>query len=236
MPGADARAPAASSGDSGRDTKHRLLDAAERLFSERGFEGTSMRAVAGEAGTSVSAANYHFGSKRALIETALVRRLEPLNRQRLGALTAVERAAHGAPVAIEALVEAFLRPGFEAGRQAGGNWAAYRQLAAKLYTDSHEALTSVKVELFEPVIRRYIDALARSLPDRSRDELALDFQFLIGVMVHVISGHSHGEQDGVGDHAVPGEDLLRHMVCFTSAGLRAKPTAPAASPPDGEPT
>ena len=43
------------------DTKERLLDAAEHVFAERGFEGTSMRAVTQAAGAAVSAANYHFG-------------------------------------------------------------------------------------------------------------------------------------------------------------------------------
>ena len=37
------------------DTRDRLLHAAERLFAERGFEGTSMRAVTQAAGSSVSA-------------------------------------------------------------------------------------------------------------------------------------------------------------------------------------
>ena len=48
------------------DTKTRLLDAAERLFAERGYEGSSMRAITKEAGASVSSANYHFGSKDGL--------------------------------------------------------------------------------------------------------------------------------------------------------------------------
>ena len=56
------------------DTKERLLDAAERLFAERGFEGASLRAVTQAAGTSVSAANYHFGSKEALLGRTLLRR------------------------------------------------------------------------------------------------------------------------------------------------------------------
>ena len=71
--------------DSKRDTKQRLLDAAELLFATHGFEGTSMRAITQAADTSLSAANYHFGSKQALIEAALVRRIEPLNRRRLEA-------------------------------------------------------------------------------------------------------------------------------------------------------
>ncbi|CAA9412384.1 MAG: Transcriptional regulator, AcrR family, partial [uncultured Rubrobacteraceae bacterium] len=41
------------------DTKTRILDAAERLFAERGFEGTSIRAVTAEAGANLAAVGYH---------------------------------------------------------------------------------------------------------------------------------------------------------------------------------
>jgi AcrR family transcriptional regulator len=227
--GGDSPAVGAGGGDSPavgadatpRDTKQRLLDAAERLFAERGFEGTSMRAVTQAADTSVSAANYHFGSKEALLKAALVRRLEPLNRRRLEALDTLE-AAGGAAVPMEALLEAFLRPGFEAQRASGDGRLLLRSIAAQLYADPHEMVAALKVELFGPVISRYIDALARGLPDRTRDELVLDFQFLIGAMVHVISGHARLDGDGAEPAAIPDERILQRMVAFIAAGLRAK--------------
>ncbi len=108
-----AQASVAGSAVEGRDTKERLLAAAERLFAERGFEGASLRAVTQAAGTSVSAANYHFGSKQALLRATLRRRVEPMNRLRLERLDALEAAAAGAPLSLEALLDAFLRPAFE---------------------------------------------------------------------------------------------------------------------------
>jgi AcrR family transcriptional regulator len=224
----DARDPVRAPTGGARDTKQRLLDAAERLFAEHGFEGTSMRAVARDAGTSVSAAHYHFGSKEALLRRALQRRIEPLNRRRLENLDAAERLAGEAPVELERLVEAFLRPAFDADREAGADRAPFRQLAAQLYSDPHATMTALKLSLFEPVARRFVEALARALPDRSHEELGLDLQFVIGVMIHTITGHARGEAEGEDVPAVADEDLLRRMVCFTAAGLRAKSAAPAA--------
>jgi AcrR family transcriptional regulator len=220
--GGDRAAPPAAA--SQRDTKERLLDAAERLFAERGFEGTSMRAVTQAADASVSAANYHFGSKEALLQAALVRRLEPLNRRRLEALDALE-AAGGAAVPVEALLEAFLRPGFEAQWDAGDGRPPLRNIAAQLYADPHEMVAALKVDLFVPVITRFIDALARALPDRSRDELVLDFQFCIGLLVHVIGGHARIDRKSEGPPPLPDERVLQRMVSFTAAGLRAKALA-----------
>uniref|UniRef100_UPI003F492198 TetR/AcrR family transcriptional regulator n=1 Tax=Nonomuraea sp. CA-252377 TaxID=3240003 RepID=UPI003F492198 len=53
------------------DTKTALLDAAMRLFAERGYAGTSIRAIAREVGLSESVLYAHFSSKRAIYEAAL---------------------------------------------------------------------------------------------------------------------------------------------------------------------
>ncbi len=55
------------------DTKAALLEAALTLFAARGYEGTSVRAIARAAGLSESGLYAHFASKRALFEAALAR-------------------------------------------------------------------------------------------------------------------------------------------------------------------
>jgi AcrR family transcriptional regulator len=50
------------------ETRTRILDAAEELFMQQGFGGTSMRLLTAKAGVNLAAVNYHFGSKDALIE------------------------------------------------------------------------------------------------------------------------------------------------------------------------
>ena len=54
------------------DTRERILDAAERLFMAHGYDGTSMRQITGDAGVNLAAVNYHFGSKEALMQEAMV--------------------------------------------------------------------------------------------------------------------------------------------------------------------
>ena len=44
-------------------TRVALLDAAERLFSQNGIEGTSVREIIKAAGANLGAINYHFGTK-----------------------------------------------------------------------------------------------------------------------------------------------------------------------------
>lgn len=66
-------APATAAADSpattkGEQTRRLILDTAMRLFRERGYAQTTMRAVAQEAGVAVGNAYYYFGSKEHLIQ------------------------------------------------------------------------------------------------------------------------------------------------------------------------
>ena len=93
------------------DTKQRLLEAAMRVFSEKGFQGSSMRTITREAGTSLSAANYHFGSKEELLRSALAARAELLNTRRIKLLEEASPGPLGG-LELEAVLEAFIRPVF----------------------------------------------------------------------------------------------------------------------------
>ncbi|MET8907156.1 TetR family transcriptional regulator [Micromonospora sp. NPDC004551] len=52
----------------GEQTRQLILDTAMRLFRERGYARTTMRAIAQEAGVAVGNAYYYFGSKEHLIQ------------------------------------------------------------------------------------------------------------------------------------------------------------------------
>jgi AcrR family transcriptional regulator len=49
------------------DKKDHILDVAERVFSELGFDGASTRVISGEAGVNMAMLNYYFGSKEGLL-------------------------------------------------------------------------------------------------------------------------------------------------------------------------
>jgi len=218
---------AAVEGGRGADTRERLLDAAERIFAERGFEGASMRAVTHAAGASVSAANYHFGSKEALLRATLLRHVGSLNERRLERLNALEAEAGGRPLELETIIEAFLRPVFEEHAASVDATARFRQVAARIYSDPPEVVAAMKRELFGPIMARFISSLAAALPEKTPEEIELGFQLTIGVMVHVISGHlvrisdlQEGECE-CWTARLSDESVLQQMIAYVAAGLRA---------------
>jgi AcrR family transcriptional regulator len=215
-------------GGRGAETRERLLDAAERIFAERGFEGASMRAVTQAAGASVSAANYHFGSKEELLRATLLRRVGPLNERRLARLDALEAEAGGRPLELETILEAFLRPVFEEHAASVDATARFRQVVARIYSDPPDVVAAMKRELFGPILARFIGALSGALPEKSRGEIELGFQFTVGAMVHVISGHlvttPSSEDDGCEcwTSRLSDESVLQQLITYVAAGLRAE--------------
>jgi AcrR family transcriptional regulator len=57
------------------DKKDHILDVAERVFSELGFDGASTRTISGEAGVNMAMLNYYFGSKEGLFLAVFQRKI-----------------------------------------------------------------------------------------------------------------------------------------------------------------
>src|SRR3954468_8381736 len=93
--------------DSHVATRVALLDTAERLFSQNGIEGTSVREIIKAAGANLGAINYHFGTKDRLALEVFARRLEPVNRERVARLDALEAAGQG-KLKLEQILDALI--------------------------------------------------------------------------------------------------------------------------------
>src|SRR5882724_9695348 len=85
-------------------TQGKILDAAEALFMEHGFEATSLRAITTAASVNLAAVNYHFGSKEELFQAVLTRRLDPMNQARVALLDRFEAEAGEVPVSCERIL------------------------------------------------------------------------------------------------------------------------------------
>ena len=58
-----------------------IMEAAEELFAEKGFDGTSVRDVAKDAGVNLAMISYYFGSKEKLMESLFKYRGESIKLQ-----------------------------------------------------------------------------------------------------------------------------------------------------------
>lgn len=211
------------------DTKEALLDAAELLCAERGVAGASLRAITARAGANLAAANYHFGSKDALVRAMLARRLRPVNRQRIELLDAAERAHDGAPPLAE-VVHAFLAPLVTFGRELPDGGRNFARLCGRALGSPDPTLGALLREELGEVLGRFGAAFQRALPELSREELMWRIHFVIGAVSHALAG---GELIRAVSGGVCDPDdrprILEHLVAFACGGLAAAPARQGAS-------
>ncbi len=203
-----------------RDTKERILDSAEKLFADFGFDGTSMRAVTSEAKVNLAAVHYHFGSKEALLTAVLARRFEPINRQRLQMLDRLE--ARDPNPAIDDLLRAFFAPAFREIGALGETGIRFVQLAGRMHSAANARVRTLFMQQFANVIARFVPAFQRGLPGLSAGDLHWKLHFLVGAMAHVLAFSPH--QDcaailGAGDFDP--DQALEALLAFCAAGMRA---------------
>ncbi len=208
------------------DTKTRILDTAERLFSENGIRATSLRSVISEAQVNLAAVHYHFRSKESLIEAVVVRRAGLVNQQRLAMLEAFEAAASPNPPAVEQILEAFVAPTIQAvaGRR---NFSLF---LARVLTEPGAMLLETVRTIFQPISQRFGTALMRARPDLPPQEVFWRMTLSIGAMMFVLTAGEKIEaiSNGLCDTADL-DALSRRLVAFGAAGFNAS-LAPRSTP------
>ncbi|MCX2481943.1 TetR/AcrR family transcriptional regulator [Pedobacter sp. MR2016-24] len=87
------------------DKKANILSAAETLFSELGYEGTSTRQIAKESGANMSMINYYFGSKEGVFLEIMNQRLQEFNVQ----LTSINEERISSMEKLMQIIESYTR-------------------------------------------------------------------------------------------------------------------------------
>jgi len=165
-------------------TRTRILDAAEELFMQHGFEGTSMRQLTSRAGVNLAAVNYHFGSKDALIEAVFRRRLDPMNAARIAELAKLEGGGSLSP---EAIIRAFVGPSLRLVEDAKGGGRNFTRLLGRTYTEPSKTLRALIGQMYAPTMERYKAALERALPQMPKDELVWRMHFMFGTLAYTLA-------------------------------------------------
>ncbi len=203
--------------DRSGDTAAAILDAAERLFGERGFAAVSVRDITAAAGANVAAVNYHFGSKEALILAAFDRRAEDISRDRLHALRAAE--ADG-PLKVRAVLHALLAPAMA--------WRAAedqrRHAVAFVMRARVEGGPAVRARIDGNVtlLVRFASALRRALPGLSEADATAGLMFALALEHDLAREAERLRALAAGlidpdDHAA----MLERMLDFAEAGVAA---------------
>ncbi|NUO88214.1 MAG: TetR/AcrR family transcriptional regulator [Cupriavidus sp.] len=170
------------------DTKARILDATEKLFTEVGYEATSLRQVTSRAIVNLAAVNYHFRSKDIMMHAVLSRRLDPLNARRLALLDACEARWPGHAIRCEHVMGALFVPALQMARDPAVGGPSFLRLLGRVYSDTSPFIQQYLLEHYAPVYGRFFDAFARAIPALPRHELGWRLQFALKALAGVLAG------------------------------------------------
>ncbi len=195
------------------DTRERLLEAAEELFSARGVGGVSLRELTRHAGANIAAVNYHFGSKLGLVQALCGTRLRALNQRRLARLSEVRDGA-----SLEAILRAYIAPTAAMCRA----FPVFLRLYRRLELESPE----VRAAVFQrgrvgATVEAFGRALAAALPGAPLVELFWRMHFLTNAIDGAWAGWPDPEALSGGRLRFDDEDaMVERLVRFAAAGLR----------------
>ncbi|GAB4539089.1 MAG: TetR/AcrR family transcriptional regulator [Pleurocapsa sp.] len=200
------------------DTKEKILNVAERLFAENGFAGTSLRNIIGEAEVNLSAVNYHFGSKEELFRAVVARIAKSVVKGQLEKLAQCE-AKNNNP-SVESILEAFLTPALQIVLNSGDRSTYCARFMGRCRVEP-DPIREIAEQEFRGNQQAFLDALGRSLPDFSRNELTWKLDLVIAVLVRVLSEAKKPNaliQDNSPEHI---QATVSKLVNFLATGLRS---------------
>ncbi len=204
------------------DTKTRILDTAERLFAQKGFDAVSLRTIIASAKVNLAAVHYHFGSKQALIHAVISRRLRPINEERLTQLAEVRIKAGRRPVKLEHVLECLFRPLFrvQANPKAGPTFA---RLVGRVIGERNEGLQKFMMSELAEVIIEFGAAFCTALPGLAKEEADWRSHFMAGAMAHTLcNADLLVRLTGTDADASDYETTVQRLIDFTAAGFRAR--------------
>lgn len=199
------------------NTKDRILNAAEILFAQQGFSGTSLREVTSQADVNIAAVNYHFGSKENLINEVFRRRMDEMSAARIALLkkAVAEQAGDIAPI-----LRAFVIPALAVSQDRGGG-VAFIRVIARAYAEKNDGLRAFLSSRYGHVLREFAKALGACLPGLSKEQLYWRLDFVSGALTYAMADFGAIKRPAGVSEAEHRQRATDELIAFAEAGLRA---------------
>lgn len=171
-------------------TIDRILDAAEVEFAAHGFVETSLRTITSKAKVNLAAVNYHFGSKKGLIQAVTDRFLGPLTKNLQTQLSAYEMTlteTQGDEKELQVLLGILARSCQQVAQQNHHSLAVFARLINTAYSQSQGHLRKHLTKQYGASFMYFMKLLRRHMPPMTHEQFFWRFHYLLGILVFSIS-------------------------------------------------
>ena len=202
-------------------TKNKILDAAELLFADKGFNGTSLREITSLGEVNLAAVNYHFGSKKELIKAVMSRYMNELSPRLESVLKALCQE-DTQPSLIE-VFSAFIEPLLYLNNFKDNGTSTFLQLLGRGYTDSQGFLRWFLTTQYPEVFSLFTQAVHKAYPELSAEEMFWRLHFTMGTIVFTMSSTDAlidiAENDFQCQVDIAG--VIKRVIPYVAAGVAA---------------
>jgi AcrR family transcriptional regulator len=206
----------ASAGSPGERARTRILDTAEELFARDGPAAVTLRSIAAAADANVAAVNYYFGSKEKLFEEMFLRRIVPLNEERLERLEACLASAGDNPT-LEAVVTAFVMPALQLTDIASGSARAIVVQYSLGRVLAMPEVNEMLARYYARVREAFVAALQKAVPHLARHEVNWCYYWMGGSIMVALAVPSETDGSTMSQIAT----MPARLIAFLVAGIRA---------------
>jgi AcrR family transcriptional regulator len=206
-----------SQAEVGAQTRERLLDAAERLFAEKGFAATSVRDITAAASSNIAAVNYHFGGKHNLYNAVFRRRMASMREQRIASIRQARDESGALEAVLNAFATAFLQPLVDR-----GSGRLLVELISREMLDPQLPRELFLAEVVGPVQEALAEAIIAATPGLSLVSARLCVISIVGQLLQVAHRLRRGEYAQSWGAELPVlPEMVDQIVRFSAAGVRA---------------
>lgn len=201
-------------------TMEKILDSAEMLFLEQGFNGASLRTITQDANVNLASVNYHFGSKEALLKAVLLRRLVPyLELTTVSLQTLMDKSPD---YQLSDVVLGLLLPLQNAEKTIQLENMYFIRLISRMLIDQPEMVYQIVQGDGQGLIDMFLKLVSTKIPEVSESELLWRAHFTVKLLFHAYSGYDiFGLHKAHPEVTTDSYEITQQLVPFLAFALAA---------------
>lgn len=207
-------------------TQLKILNAAEVLFAEHGFADTSLRAITKKAEVNLASVNYHFGSKKTLIESVFERFMENFTHDLMVEMDKIESSSE--VLQVTQVLSTLVRPliAMESIRPHGAS--VFMKLLGRAYAETQGHIRRFAMSRYAHVLTRFTKLLYKASQQTKPSEMFWKLHFMLGSFIFTLAGHEALQEISQSDfnESVDVEQIITRLIPFLAAGF-SHPLLPA---------
>jgi len=200
-------------------TKEKILDVAEELFADYGFSETSLRMITAKADVNLASVNYHFGSKKTLIQAVFDRFMLSFTTDLSKEMERLDAAS--TPYQVIDVLATLINPITKLDNLRPNGSGVFMNLLGRAYAETQGHIRRFAMTHYSEVFKHFTRLLQSTSPNLKPAEMFWRLHFMLGSFIFTLAGHKALQEIAESDfqQKVSIEEIIKRLVPFMAAAF-----------------